>query len=105
MAAPVSRHELKDEAPEAGGIKGFFTSAYSRITNSRGLNRAWSASKKAGTTVGEYAWIVGATAVVIVVPLLLEMEREATFQLQAEMMQKQVMEMQRSAQPGANVAP
>lgn len=55
--------------------------------------------------MGEYAWIVGATAVVIVVPLLLEMEREATFQLQAEMMQKQVMEMQRSAQPGANVAP
>lgn len=56
---------------------------------------------QAGTTIGEYAWIVGATAVVIVVPLLLEMEREATFQLQAEMMQKQVMEMQRSAQPGA----
>uniref|UniRef100_A0A7S1G8W9 Mitochondrial import receptor subunit TOM22 homolog n=1 Tax=Bicosoecida sp. CB-2014 TaxID=1486930 RepID=A0A7S1G8W9_9STRA len=106
--------DLPDDAEggaAAGGVKGALASITGAVTSvskwfntnphARKVKNAsvmvydgtWKATKK----VGEYAWVVGATAVVVVVPLMLEMEREATFQLQAELMQKQMMDIQRGA--------
>lgn len=84
----------KEEEEEAGGIKGIYQRFMKRATVQRVVSKVGTLFTKAK----DWTWVIGSTAVVVVLPIMLEMEREATFQLQAEMMQKNIMEMTKQAQ-------
>ena len=98
---PIPSISLDDVASgkeeEVGGLKGVlnkFKKAYQNATVQTVVGHATTVVGKAK----DWAWVIGSTAAIVVLPLMLEMEREATFQLQAELMQKNIMEMTKQAQ-------